>query len=189
MRIVRKYIEHGKNNILAYKAFQGFCSIIPQFHLYVFEFDQIYGIFIPKELETGSEMPPNGVSKAVQEFIFEYIDSIDQLEVLLLMRATRERSWTAKEISDAMRTSLEAATHRLSALVAIGLLTEQDANPPTYRYSPLTVEMDGTVEELAETYKVHRHSIYGLIFSTLKRARRFLDAFTMIDEKDENNDE
>jgi hypothetical protein len=40
------------------------------------------------------------IPEAVRKLIAEYIDSVEQLEVLILLRSRRDRPWTIDEIDD-----------------------------------------------------------------------------------------
>lgn len=133
-------------------------------------------------------MSSHGIPPEVQEFIFEYIDSIDQLDVMLLLRAQRDRAWTAQEVSAELRTNPGSAAHRLASLAALGLLQVENASPPSYRYSPATPQLERVVSELAEVCRVRRHKVYELIFSSLKAARKFLNAFTVPGRKETVDD-
>lgn len=133
-------------------------------------------------------MPSDGIPPDVREFLFEYVDSIDQLEVMLFLRSGRERAWTALEVSNELRTNPGAAETRLKRLKEIGVLESDGSAPPAYRYSPATPDMDRVIASLADVYRVRRHKIYELIFSSLKRARKFLDAFTVPGKKESVDD-
>jgi hypothetical protein len=133
-------------------------------------------------------MPKSGIPEAVRNFIFEYIDSIDLLEVMLLLRIQRDRSWSAKQVSDELRTNPDSAATRLVDLKNFGILQDQGGSPPTYVYSPMTNDLENVVKDLAELYKIHRHQVYELIFSSLKKSRKFLDTFTVLDKKRENDE-
>lgn len=128
-------------------------------------------------------MSHDGIPPDVLEFIFEHIDSIDQLDVMLLLRTHRSREWTAQQVSDELRTNPGLAASRLAGLKAIGVLQDNGASPLGYRYSPATSDLERIVSDLAETYRVRRHKVYELIYSSLKRARKFLDAFTIPEPK------
>lgn len=45
------------------------------------------------------------LSEAVQQFIVKYITSVDQLEILLLVRQHLNREWSAEEVATKRRTS------------------------------------------------------------------------------------
>jgi predicted ArsR family transcriptional regulator len=133
-----------------------------------------------------------GVSDAVipprvQRFISTHIDSIEKLEVLLLMRARAEREWTARDVSQELRITESSAVARLEDLTARRLLVSR-GNPPAYRFSPASSEDAQAVSELQDTYSTRRVSVISFIFSKpLDKVRGFADAFRLKRDKDEGN--
>jgi hypothetical protein len=123
-----------------------------------------------------------GVPAPVRRFIAGHIESVAQLEVLLLLRAVTDRSWTAGEVARALVIRPESAAHWLSDLAARGLFLE---NGDRYRYHPSTDETDRTIDDLAESYAKYRVAVIGLIFSKpSERVTVFADAFRIRRRKD-----
>lgn len=123
----------------------------------------------------------------VRQFIFEHVDSVAQLEILFLLR-NRPGHWlTAEDIGKELRTNSEAVTHRLVGLKALGLLSENANNQ--FIYQPKDVELAELIGRLAEVYRVRQHKVLELIFSSVKRARQFADAFTIVRNPPPDEDE
>ena len=123
-------------------------------------------------------MPKNDGIDDVRQFIFDRIDSVEQLEVLLLLRRDDEREWHADAVSRELRTNLSSVGKRLEHLAVLGLIRLVSAiEPKTYRYDPQTPELARLVDLVDEAYRVRRHLVFELIFSPAKRARGFADAF------------
>jgi hypothetical protein len=115
-----------------------------------------------------------GVPAPVRRFIAGHIESVAQLEVLLLLRAVTDRNWTADEVARALVIPPESATHWLNDLAARDLLLDDGDR---YRYHPSTDETE-TVDDLAESYAKYRVAVIGLIFSKPnERVTVFADAF------------
>lgn len=124
----------------------------------------------------------------VQRFITAHIDSIEKLEVLLLLRTRPEPSWSAEAVSRELRISEASATRRLADLTARGLLVVEGATPPRYRYEPARSDDDADVAELAQAYAERRVSVISFIFSRpLDTVRGFADAFRFKRDKDDDN--
>jgi hypothetical protein len=116
------------------------------------------------------------IQESVRKLIADHIDSVEQLEVLLLLRAQRERVWTVGEINDEIKSSVSSVEARLSDLADRGLLERQGR---TFRYQA-TPEMDATVTELARAYAERRFTVIELIFAKpTDKLRAFADAFKM----------
>lgn len=116
----------------------------------------------------------------VRRFILEHINSVDQLEMLLLLRDHPDKSWTAAEVARALYTQPEAAALRLEGLRARGLLTAKDGAERQYQFRPATSALEHAVRRLADTYKNRRVTVIGLIYSKpLDQVQAFADAFKL----------
>jgi hypothetical protein len=116
-----------------------------------------------------------GVPASVKQFIAKHIESVGQLEVLLLLRAAGQKEWTAAEVARALVLQLDAAVGWLEDLAGRGLATEEERR---YRYGPPSDEVERTIDELAESYAKYRVTVIGLIFSKpSERITVFSDAF------------
>jgi hypothetical protein len=126
-----------------------------------------------------------GLPSRVQCFITTHIDSIEKLEVLLLLRSRVDREWTASAVALELRITESSAASRLLDLATRGLLSSDGATPPVYRYSPADPEDVQAVAELASVYGAKRVSVISFIFSRpLDRVRGFADAFLLKKDKD-----
>ena len=92
--------------------------------------------------------------------IGRHIRSIGELEVLLLTRSTKDRSWEADDAARALRTSRESAGSGLDALARKGFL-RRDADG--YRYAARD-DLDDAVGDLERAYARYRTRIIGMIF-------------------------
>ena len=111
----------------------------------------------------------------VLRFIDATITSVDQLEILLLLRDRRARSWTAQEISMELRNNEAVAEERLAAMLAKGLL--QRDGDSRYQYAPADSDADRTVSLLAAIYRDYRLRIIERIYTKPDGLTAFADAF------------
>jgi hypothetical protein len=115
------------------------------------------------------------VPAPVRGFIASHIVSVAQLEVLLLLRAAADKDWTADEVARALVTQREAAAGWLEDLTARGLARQDETG---YRYAPVTPEVEGVVDALAESYANYRVAVISLIFARPSEGvTRLADAF------------
>lgn len=119
-------------------------------------------------------MPEHDISGNLKQFIFEYVDSVELIEVLLFIRSNSDKWFSASQISAELRSNPTSISNRLARLANIGLI-EQDND--RIRFRPETNELIDTVTELSNEYLLRRHRIFELIFSSSKTARQFADAF------------
>lgn len=125
----------------------------------------------------------------VRNFIFEFIDSVELLEVLLLLSSDPSRSWSSQALSNELRSNSNSIDGRLNRLKRIGLIQENPSAPGEYNYKPGHPSFDKTVTELAEAYSTKRHRILEMIFSPLKQARVLADAFRISAQKPGKGDD
>jgi hypothetical protein len=120
----------------------------------------------------------DGFPEDVRRFIVDHITSVDQLEVLLLVRGQPRTDWGAVEVSRKLYTQPEAASLRLESLHALGFVERAGDSDPVSRYHPRTPELDQLASRLEEVYKERRVAVIALIYSKPDDpARAFADAF------------
>lgn len=122
-------------------------------------------------------MPLTDIPEHVRRFIVEGIDSIPELEALLLLRAHGDRTWSAEDAGARLYVSTTMATHALNALADRGLLARDGQS---YRYAPARPELDVVVADLAATYATRLIAVTRLIHAKpAASVREFADAFRL----------
>jgi len=110
----------------------------------------------------------------VESFISYCIDSVEQVDILLLLSATRDRDWTIEELSEHLRSSVRSVGLRLGSLVAHGLVSR---NGMSFRYAASPSD-DALVQRLASVYTERRSAVINGIFSDRPDPMRsFAEAF------------
>jgi hypothetical protein len=118
------------------------------------------------------------LSVEAEEFVARAIESIEQVEVLLLLRGGSERWWTADQIARELGMTTTAADIDASALQAKGLLATQGTSPRTYRYEPRNLLLLAGAESVAAAYKDQPVILAKAIASRSEQVlRTFSDAF------------
>ena len=121
------------------------------------------------------DLSQTSIPDDVTRLVVEHIDSLEQLEVLLLLHASPERDWTAEDVAREMRSSGQSAGKRLASLASAGILSQAGTR---FRYAPKSDELDRAVASLARVYPERRFGIIELIFSKPSDTiRTFADAF------------
>jgi predicted ArsR family transcriptional regulator len=128
-----------------------------------------------------------GIPQEIKAFIAEHIDSVMQLEVLLLLLKEPQRSFSGGDLARELRIDPAWANNQLIDLAARGLLVQDAAGAggggaegvePKYRYQTRTPELHRAVTGLAQEYADRRVSVISLIFSKpVDKIRSFADAF------------
>jgi len=119
-----------------------------------------------------------GIPEDVERLIASHIDSVEKLEVLLLLRGERDRHWTSDEVSRELRRNPSTVTRALGQLAGRGLLSGSPAEG--FRFEPAEPELEQQVTRLAETYAARRVSVIQLIVANpMDSVTTFADAFRL----------
>lgn len=110
----------------------------------------------------------------LRDFILKHIDSITQLEALILLRARPDADWDAKRTAARLYASEQEIADVLARLCADGLLV---CEGELYRYHCATDELATMVDRLAEAYAHHLIPVTNMIHAKPRRIRAFADAF------------
>jgi hypothetical protein len=114
----------------------------------------------------------------VTQFILDKIDSIAQLEALLLLRRDAEEKWSAAKLAQRLYTSETQTIEALERLCAAGLAVAAEGESVVYRYQPVSAELGELVDRMAHVYSKHLVPVTNLIHSKSKtRVQEFADAF------------
>lgn len=133
----------------------------------------------------------NGIPDTIASFIMASIESVDQLEVLLLLWRHPEQYWTATATSTELRTSDLGAQLTLEHLRSKKLVEVDAANPPGYRFPSTNFALCELVDALSRCYAERRVAIITLIYSKpgpdKDPVQIFAEAFRLIHRKDGKN--
>jgi hypothetical protein len=116
----------------------------------------------------------------LRSFILEHIDSVAQLEALLLLRREAEREWDAASTAKRLYVSDTVAAEILFRLRADGLLSSRGSS---YRYAPASPELAALVGRLAEIYSRALIPVTNIVHNNPLRLRKFADAFRFRKDK------
>lgn len=120
------------------------------------------------------------IPEDLRDFILRHIDSIAQLEALLLLRRNPEEIWTAEASAKRLYISEADAKNVLDRLCADGLLS---CSENLYRFAGQSDEQRQMVDRLADTYSRHLIQVTNLIHTKPRRLREFADAFKIRKER------
>ena len=115
------------------------------------------------------------VAGDIKEFILAHIDSIAQLEALLLIRADPDKLWDGAAVARRLYIGEREGQQLLAQLGAEGLISHDDNG---YRYAPVA-DKAALINRLAEAYARHLIPITNIIHQRPGRIREFADAFKL----------
>jgi hypothetical protein len=120
----------------------------------------------------------SGVPEDVAQLIASHIDSVEKLEILLLLRGERERTWMSDEVSRELRRNPSTVSRALGQLASRQLLAGSSADG--FQFAPPDRELEQQVDRLAETYATRRVSVIQLIVANpMDSVTTFADAFRL----------
>jgi hypothetical protein len=128
-------------------------------------------------------MSPPEISSRVLEFLARRIDTVPQLEALLLLWQAPDQWWRAEDVAARLYVSLEEATAILRAL-QLRQLAELDDKSARYRYSAAWDESGTEMSEVADAYRRQLIQMTRIIHAGASAAvRNFARAFSFKDER------
>ncbi|HEY1922150.1 MAG TPA: hypothetical protein VGG44_05240 [Tepidisphaeraceae bacterium] len=118
------------------------------------------------------------IPEPVRAFIAAHIDSVVQLEILLLLHQSSSRAFAAEDVARELRIEPAWAGPCLADLSARGMLVAGDGADPKYRFQPSSPGLQETIDQVSVAYATHRVRVTTLIFAKPPGAlRSFSDAF------------
>lgn len=120
-------------------------------------------------------MPESGLPADVEQFISDYIRTVEHLEVVLAVAAAPQGTASAAEVFAKVRSSETSIRDRLDELTDEGVLAREG---DTFRISTKDPATPARINELARAYKERSIRVIQTIYSDRRRAVRELsDAF------------
>jgi hypothetical protein len=116
----------------------------------------------------------------VLQFLAERIDTVPQLEALLLLWENPQRLWSEEELAGRIYVSRPVAVSILQALQRQQLVTAEPAAAVRYRYNPQWDSSGEVMPEVATSYRRHLVPLATFIHSRASTAvREFARAFDL----------
>jgi hypothetical protein len=112
----------------------------------------------------------------LHDFILRHIDSVAQLEALLLLRTHADQEWTAEGLASRLYIASDQALPLLESMREDGFV---EAGEEAFRYRGGTADQRQLVDRLAQFYAAHLVAVTNLIHSKPRRIREFAKAFRL----------
>jgi hypothetical protein len=120
------------------------------------------------------------ISADIRDFITRHIDTVSQLEALLLLRAERQEHWSLERIAARVYTSPEEIDEVLERFCREGFLVRDG---DSFRYECADPATDAIIGRVANAYTTHLIAITNLIHGKSRDVRAFADAFKLRKDK------
>lgn len=118
-------------------------------------------------------MVDTAIPDDVRDYIIDQIDSIAQLEAVMLLRAQPGESWDVAKISRRLYVSEAEVSEALDRLVDAGTVCFENG---VFSYSPAPGARD-LIERVTDTYRRQLIAVTNLIHSKPSRIQKFANAF------------
>jgi hypothetical protein len=116
----------------------------------------------------------------VLQFLAERIDTVPQLEALLLLWENPQRLWSEEELAARIYVGRQVAAATLQALQRQQLVIAEPESVVRYRYNPQWDPSGEVMPEVAATYRRHIVQLATFIHSRASTAvREFARAFDL----------
>jgi hypothetical protein len=124
---------------------------------------------VARDANGGESIPDDLV-----DFLSRYVDSVTELEALLLLRRDPAERWDAPKAAARLYTTEQEAATVLARLQQRAFLAYEGG---AFWFDCKDAELEGRVSRLAELYRTHLIPITKLIHAKPQRIREFADAF------------
>ncbi len=116
-----------------------------------------------------------GLPNEVLQFLAANISSVEQLEILLLLRAGHERSWSAREIYQRVMTNVSSIRQSLEKLCEQEQVRQTGEGQYQFVTNP---ELERVLEQVARAYKEMPTRILSALYGKpTPEMKAFADAF------------
>ena len=120
------------------------------------------------------------IPEAVDQFLAQYVNSIEYLEILLLLADHPDRHFSAEEVAQETYAVPVSASRRLEKMVTDRLAEVTEESARSYRFAPVDEKLRTLVTQVAQTYRERRVAVITLIASRpMENVRAFSDAFRL----------
>lgn len=110
-------------------------------------------------------MSESGFSEELDKFIAAEIQSLEQMEILLLLSGNPHRWWTAHSVYEVVKSSPASVEERLEDLTRREILRSEGESEIRYQFAPPSEQIWKAVNELREAYKERPVKVVQAIYS------------------------
>jgi hypothetical protein len=114
----------------------------------------------------------------VKQFIVDKIDSVAELEGLLLLRRDPKTEWGVEQLAQRLYINRQQTEIILSRLLWQGFLAVKETTPIKYHYQPKSPKLAEMVDVVADIYSKYLVPVTNMIHSKPEiKVQQFADAF------------
>lgn len=125
-------------------------------------------------------MAGEDLSENLLRFLDDYVDSVEQVRVLLLLHSSPQKTWEVAELTKILDSADPSITKRLDDLYARRVLRKPAGPALGHQYVPFSDEIDNCIKELATQNRLKPYSVIEAIYSRPQKSlKAFADAFKL----------
>lgn len=123
-------------------------------------------------------MTDQEISEDVQQMIQRHLATMDHVELLMILRGSREDSFTLQQLAEEMRKPTQVVELCLDSLTRAGLAAQ--ISDGTYRYAGREETLDRTADDVVKLYNERPVTLVRLLYERPPIAvNTFADAFML----------
>lgn len=103
------------------------------------------------------------LSPAARSLIRRHVHSVGELDLLVLLHAERDRTWSEEEICVALGCPPSWAAAQLKRMERAGFVRHDGDR---WRFAAATPELEKATEEVGDAYRRHRRDVVRFVFAT-----------------------
>lgn len=107
----------------------------------------------------------NNLNPTVLAFIRDHVDSVVDLELIVLFRKSPARTWSAAEVALELRIDSDWTRDRLTRLCAQGIIKPWSNDEVRYAYAPSIAGFDEAAADMERAYAERRVLVLHLIYT------------------------
>jgi hypothetical protein len=108
---------------------------------------------------------PRGGIEEIVRFIEGHVSSLEELEVMLLLRSTAPRAWCVEEVVRELGSSVRSIQIRLDKLAHMQIVDVFNDNEKIfYKYNPIDEHGGALIDGVARLYKERRLFVIDLLY-------------------------
>lgn len=126
-------------------------------------------------------MENSKVPEEIRSFVYKYVTSLEQLEILFFLYNRFNKEYNAEMINQEIRSNVLSIEDKLENLFNKDLIVLKDSKEKIYQYDPKNNKLDNLVKNVYLFYKNNYHTVVSLIYSKpMENILSFADSFKVI---------
>lgn len=89
----------------------------------------------------------------ILQFMEEYIETVEQLEILLLLGCHPHAAYSVEAVYEVILSSRRSVEKGLEHFISKGLIGKDQEIPATYRFHPKSSDVQSQINDLAAAYR------------------------------------